>query len=199
MLTLINVANNEIQNVMLEHLKVILHRRAAKGIFDDEYRQFFVRYNESQNVKYLKVSLLPLLANDINVREIASELKEYVSDVDIVLSKHAIRSMGSIAASLPSQSAEVVTMLVELLDLDINHVRSETITNLATILRIFPALSSLVLPAMGRCFKHVDESDAKAAMVWMLGEFGSALPEAPYMLEPLIDNYDEEASAKVSL
>ena len=87
MLTLITGGHPEIQYTLLKHLQIILHRKAAAGIFDDEYRQFYVRYNEPPYVKYLKVDLLPLLANDRNAHDIAIELQEYVADVDAELSK----------------------------------------------------------------------------------------------------------------
>lgn len=53
---------------------MVLQQPAAAGIFDDEYRQFYVRYNEPPHVKHLKVELLPLIANEANARDIATEL-----------------------------------------------------------------------------------------------------------------------------
>ena len=40
------------------------------------YRNFFVRYDEPTHVKHLKVEILPLIANDKNAKDIASELIE---------------------------------------------------------------------------------------------------------------------------
>jgi hypothetical protein len=41
-----------------------------------------------------------------------------------------------------------------------------------------------------RCLKRVDEPSGKAAVIWMIGEYGhyqhSVVDAAPYMLEPLI-------------
>jgi hypothetical protein len=58
MLTLITGSHSEVQFVMLKHLQIILPRAAARGVFDDEYRQFFVRYNEPAHVKHLKIATL---------------------------------------------------------------------------------------------------------------------------------------------
>lgn len=33
----------------------------------------------------------------------------------------------------------------------------------------------------------MDAATGKAAVVWMLGEFGQLIDDAPYILEPLID------------
>ena len=94
LLTLLAGGNLELQYAILKHLDLILKGEAASGVFDDEYRQFFVRYNEPPHIKHLKVALLPLLANGTNVREICGELNEYVTDVDAELSKGALRAMG---------------------------------------------------------------------------------------------------------
>jgi hypothetical protein len=44
-----------------------------------------------------------------------------------------------------------------------------------------------------RCLKRIEEPAGKAAVIWMVGEYGhlhhSAVDAAPYMLEPLIGKY----------
>ena len=57
-----------------------------------------MRYNEAPHVKHLKVDLLPLITNPGNARDIASELSEYVTDVDAELSKRAIKSIGEVSS-----------------------------------------------------------------------------------------------------
>lgn len=47
--------------------------------------------------------------------------------------------------------------------------------------------------------RKVDDPAAKAAIIWVLGEFGSTVPEAPYLLEACIDGYEEEASTEIKL
>lgn len=39
----------------------------------------------------------------------------------------------------------------------------------------------------------------KAAVVWIIGEYGDLISSAPYLLEPLIDSYNEEVSASVRI
>ena len=199
MLTLITGGYSEMQYVMLKHLEIILNRPAAKGIFDDDYRQFFVRYNEPSNVKHLKVDLMPLIANANNAREIATELGEYVTDVDSELSKRAIKALSEIAMRVATVSSEIVTILVELVDLDMSYVRAAAVRSLANIIRVFPDVRSNIFPYLGKCLRKVDDSDARSAVIWILGEYSTEIIEAPYMLEPIIDSYSEESSVHVKL
>lgn len=39
----------------------------------------------------------------------------------------------------------------------------------------------------------------KAAVVWIIGEYGDLIATAPYLLEPLIDTYTDEAASAVRL
>jgi AP-4 complex subunit beta-1 len=57
----------------------------------------------------------------------------------------------------------------------------------ADLLRKYPDRAPAVLPSLHRCLKRMDTPAGKAAAVWMLGEFGHLIDDAPYLLEPLID------------
>ena len=201
MLTLITGTQSEIQYAVLKHLEVILPQPAAAGIFDDEYRQFFVRYNEPPHVKHLKVDLLPLISNDANAREIAAELGEYVTDVDSELSKRAIRSIGQLAMRIPSVAVEMTQTLVDLIDLDMAYVRAEAVIILASVVRVSGAkeVRGLVFPALAKCLRKIDDPEARGALVWIIGQFGESIVEAPYLLETLIDAYSEEQSSSLKL
>jgi len=198
-LTLITGAHSEIQFSVLKHLEMILRKNAAKGIFEDEYRQFFVRYNEPPHVKHLKVDLLPLISNVKNAKDISSELGEYVTDVDSELSKRAIRSLGQIAIMVETVAIEMTQTLVDLIDLDMSYVRSEAVIVLANLLRVYTSVGPLVFPSLSKCLRKVEDAEARAALVWIIGEFSSEILEAPYLLEPIVDNYDEEQSSLLKL
>lgn len=67
------------------------------------------------------------------------------------------------------------------------------------LLRKYPQWSHDCIAVVG-CIstKNVQEPKAKAALIWMLGEYSQDMHDAPYILESLIENWDEEHSAEVS-
>lgn len=199
LLTLLASSTSEIQYAILKHLESLLPRSIAKGIFDDEYKLFFVRYNEPPHVKHLKIDLIRYIANQSNAREIATELSEYVTDVDSELSKKAIRALGEIALRVSDVSSEMTQRIVELVDLDMAYVRSEALIVLGNVVRIYPSMRIHILPFISRYLKKVEDSDARAVLIWLLGEYGEEVIEAPYLLEPIIDEYPEEHSTTVKL
>jgi len=92
-----------------------------------------------------------------------------------------------------------VEKLLEFLELDTDYVRSETVLVLKDLLRKYPGRRGDVLPYLHQCLRRIEDPQGKAAVIWMVGEYGAELVEAPYMLEPLIDRYEEEPSGEVRL
>lgn len=67
------------------------------------------------------------------------------------------------------------------------------------LLRKYPQWSHDCIAVVGNISsKNVQEPKAKAALIWMLGEYSQDMHDAPYILESLIENWDEEHSAEVT-
>lgn len=66
------------------------------------------------------------------------------------------------------------------------------------LLRKYPQWSQDCIAVVGNIStKNVQEPKAKSALIWMLGEYSQDLNDAPYALESLIGNWDEEHDAEV--
>lgn len=66
------------------------------------------------------------------------------------------------------------------------------------LLRKYPQWSHDCIAVVGSISsKNVQEPKAKAALIWMLGEYSQDMHDAPYILESLIENWDDEHSADV--
>ncbi|CAI9755649.1 unnamed protein product [Fraxinus pennsylvanica] len=80
------------------------------------------------------------------------------------------------------------------------HVTAETLVLVKDLLRKYPQWSHDCIAVVGNISsKNVQETKAKAALIWMLGEYAQEMQDAPYILESLIENWDEEHSAEVRL
>lgn len=196
--TQISSGSSEVMYSLLKHVEVLTE--ICPGAFDDEYRQFYVRYNEPTHVKYLKIAILPRLANPDTAPDIVSELAECVHDPNVKLSRLSIQSMGQIACSGqggPGAAEAIARRLVDMLDSVTAHVSSEAASSLTLMLRKHSSLRTLIAPPLVRSLKYVTESAGKAAVIDLLGECGDIVHEAPYALEKLIDTYEEIADAGI--
>lgn len=202
LVTQISSGTSEMMHTLLKHVESLADM--CPGVFDDEYRQFYVRYNEPTHVKYLKIHILPRLANPDTAPDIVSELAENVADMNTRLSRLAIRSMARIACSGqggPGAAEAIARRLVDLLDWSLEHVSSEAATGLALVVRKHPSSKPLVAPFLVRSLNYISESSGKASLIFLLGECGDLVTEAPYALEKLIDSYSDlvDISVKTAL
>lgn len=200
LLTLITGSNFEVQFTILKHLEYLLHRPYVASIFADDYRYFFVKYSEPDYIKYLKVDMITMISNSKNSKDIVAELVEYVTDVDSELSKRAIIAMGEIGMNNESSTEEVIRTLLDLIDLDMPSVRAQAIISASKIIRIFPDFRQYILAIIPKCLRRVEDNpEAKAYVIWMMGEYGGEIMEAPYFIEILNNKYEEEQSNQIKL
>jgi len=89
--------------------------------------------------------------------------------------------------------------LTGLLELDIDYVSTEAAIVMKDLVRKYPEQFERASGAVDRCMKIVTEPDGKCALLWILGEYGLLIEDAPYLLEPMIDGFLEETSGAVRL
>ena len=200
LITMMTGGSSELMYCLLKHVDALIE--LCPGIFDDEYRQFYIRFHEPTSVKYLKAVVLSKLVNPANAPDIVAELTECVANTDTTLSRLSVRALARIACGNVGGEGcadSIACRLVEMLDLDIPHVNSEAASALVDILRKHPNLKEVIAPPLPRALKYITESSGKASVIYLLGECGDIVNEAPYCLEKLIDSYDNIKSADVKI
>ena len=191
LVTLMASGSPEMEYVLLKQVEALVE--LCPGSFDDEYRQFYIRYNEPTHVKYLKIQILPMLANPNTAPDIVAELSELVYHSDTNLGRLAVRSMARIACrdtGGPGCAESIAQKMVDMLDCNVEHVQSEAAAALTLIVRKHPDLRPFASTSLARTIKYVSEPTGKASIIFLLGECGDIISQAPYALEKLIDNYD---------
>ncbi|GMJ15887.1 Adaptor protein complex protein 4B [Hibiscus trionum] len=197
MLTLVSSGSPEQSYAVLSHLHLLVMR--APYIFSSDYKHFYCHYNEPSYVKRLKLEMLTAVANESNTYEIVTELCEYAANVDIPIARESIRAVGKIALQQYDVNA-IVDRLLQFLEMEKDYVTAEALVLVKDLLRKYPQWSQDCIAVVGNISsKTVREPKAKAALIWMLGEYSQEMQDAPYVLENLVENWAEEHSAEVRL
>lgn len=197
LLTLVSTGSPEQSYAILSHLHLLVMR--APMLFSSDYKHFYCQYNEPSYVKKLKLEMLTAVANESNTYEIVTELCEYAANVDVPIARESIRAVGKIALQQYDVNA-IVDRLLQFLEMEKDYVTAETLVLVKDLLRKYPQWSHDCIAVVGNISsKNVQEPKAKAALIWMLGEYSQDMLDAPYILESLIDNWDDEHSAEVRL
>ncbi|KAG2699747.1 hypothetical protein I3843_07G203400 [Carya illinoinensis] len=197
LLTLVSSGSPEQSYAVLSHLHLLVMR--APFIFSSDYKHFYCQYNEPSYVKKLKLEMLTAVANESNTYEIVTELCEYAANVDIPIARESIRAVGKIALQQYDVNA-IVDRLLQFLEMEKDYVTAEALVLVKDLLRKYPQWSQDCIAVVGNISsKNIQEPKAKAALIWMLGEYSQDMHDAPYILESLIENWEDEHSAEVRL
>ncbi|ONM40061.1 Beta-adaptin-like protein A [Zea mays] len=196
LLTLVGAGSPEQSYSVLCHLHLLVMR--APMLFSSDYKSFYCQFSDPSYVKKLKLEMLTAIANESNTYEIVTELCEYAGNVDVPIARESIRAVGKIALQQYDVNA-IVDRLLQFLEMDKDYVTAETLVLVKDLLRKYPQWSHDCIAVVGNISsKNIQEPKGKAALIWMLGEYSQDMHDAPYILENLVENWDEEHSPEVS-
>lgn len=184
-------AQPEIQYVALRNISLLI--RSYPLLLSSDVRVLFVSYTDPLYVKREKLDLLVQIANDSNSAVLFAELVEYAGEVDVIFSQTAVDAISRIALRLPSRTGECVAILSELLNRKIPHLTERIAIAVMDICRAFPKEYIVMVSQLCESVEDVEDSDAKAALVWIIGEHAQELPSALEMLEIISTNIHEES------
>lgn len=113
------------QYVALRNINLLLQKQP--DILTKEMRVFFCKYNDPPYVKLEKLEIMIRIANEKNVDQLLSELKEYALEVDMDFVRRAVRAIGQCAIKIDGAASKCVNVLLELINTKVNYVVQEAI------------------------------------------------------------------------
>ncbi|WFD31545.1 beta-adaptin [Malassezia sp. CBS 17886] len=180
----------EVQWVALRNINLVLQKYPE--ILSNELRIFFCKYNDPPYVKAEKIDVMIKLARDANVDMLLSELKEYASEVDVDFVRRAIRAIGQCAIAIPAAAERCVYVLLELIASRVNYVVQEAIVVVKDIFRKYPNQYTRIIPSLCANLEDIDEPDAKAALVWIIGEYAEKIENSVDLLAVCVEEFCED-------
>jgi AP-4 complex subunit beta-1 len=190
--------NYEICYNVISHIYFVC-LKGGSDFFTFDFKQFFLKYEEPSYIKFLKLDIISMIAREDNVQDIITELEEYVSDVNSEIAKKAIRAFGDIVVRLDNFN-DNISIIKNFLALKSDHITSECLLVLKNIFRKYrDAIQEFEDFLTNITFESISEIEAKAAYIWIMGEFGNEIELAPYILERMIDVHKDLQSAEISL
>jgi len=184
--------HSEIQYVALRNINLILQKR--HDILNQEIRVFFCKYNDPPYVKLEKLEVMIQLCNEKNVDQVLSEFKEYCNEVDVDFVRRSVRAIGRCAIKLEAAAERCVNVLLELISSHVNYVLQEAIVVMKDIFRKYPHSYEGVIVNLCKNLESLDEPEAKASLIWIIGEYAEKIDNANELLEFFLENFKEESS-----
>ncbi|CAA7394837.1 unnamed protein product [Spirodela intermedia] len=180
----------EIQYVALRNINLIVQKRPT--ILAHEIKVFFCKYNDPIYVKMEKLEIMIKLASDRNIDQVLLEFKEYATEVDVDFVRKAVRAIGRCAIKLERAAERCISVLLELIKLKVNYVVQEAIIVIKDIFRRYPNTYESIIATLCESLDNLDEPEAKASMIWIIGEYAERIDNADELLESFLESFPEE-------
>eukprot|EP00045_Choanoeca_perplexa_P013193 m.147784 g.147784 ORF g.147784 m.147784 type:complete len:875 (+) comp16273_c0_seq1:55-2679(+) len=180
----------EVQYVALRNINLVVQKHPE--ILNGHMKVFFVKYNDPIYVKMEKLEIMIRLASNDNIQEVLAELKEYATEVDVDFVRKAVRAIGRCAIKVESSAQRCVDTLLDLIQTKVNYVVQEAIVVIKDIFRKYPNQYESIIATLCENLDTLDEPGAKAAMIWIVGEYAERIDNADELLESFLDSFGEE-------
>ncbi|MDP2437929.1 MAG: hypothetical protein Q8P67_19480, partial [archaeon] len=190
LITLSEGGFDELAFVLLSNVELLLQKDPS--LFELDYRHFYLRHHDPQYLKEKKLQLLVAVASPRNMHDIVTELSDYVMDTCPAVGVRAIRAIAAIATKIPDAADHATHNLLTILKFDVEHLTAAVLAAFKDLLRFHRHHAARVITLAGPLALTVDDETARGSVVWILGEFGEQLPNAPYLLEVLAEEYDSQ-------
>jgi len=195
LVTLLN-SEPELQYVALRNINLVVQKRPR--ILEHEIKVFFCKYNDPIYVKMEKLEIIIRLASERNIDQVLLEFKEYATEVDVEFVRRAVRAIGRCAIKLERAAERCINVLLDLIQTKVNYVVQEAIVVIKDIFRKYPNRYETIIATLCENLEELDEPDAKASMVWIIGEYNELIENADELLESFLETFHDE-TAQVQL
>ena len=180
----------EVQYVALRNINLIIQKRP--DILRHEMKVFFVKYNDPIYVKLEKLDIMIRLASQANIAQVLSELKEYATEVDVDFVRKSVRAIGRCAIKVEQSAERCVSTLLDLIQTKVNYVVQEAIVVIKDIFRKYPNKYESIIATLCENLDTLDEPEARASMIWIIGEYAERIDNADELLESFLDSFQDE-------
>lgn len=191
LVTLLN-SEPEIQYVALRNIDLVVQKH--NGILEKDVKVFFCKYNDPIYVKLEKLEIMIKLVTERNIDIVLSEFKEYATEVDVEFVRKSVRAIGRCAIKLEKAAQRCINALLELIETKVNYVVQEAIIVIKDIFRKYPNKYEGIIGTLCQNLDTLDEPDAKAAMIWIIGEYSDRIENATELISLFIETFHDEAS-----
>merc|ERR1719387_959568 len=185
-------AQAEVQYVVMRNINIIVQKRSQ--ILATDVRIFFCKYNDPVYVKMEKIEIMVQLASEKNVDQVLSEFKEYASEVDVDIVRRSVRAIGRCAIKLDRAAQQCINTLLELIETRVNYVVQEAIVVIKDIFRKYPRRYEAIISALCENLDSLDEPEAKASMIWIIGEYAEKIDNSDELLESFLETFQDESA-----
>ena len=106
--------------------------------------------------------------------------------------RKAVRSIGRLAIKVKPAADSCIQSLLKLIETKVSYVVQEAIIVTKDVFRRYPGQYEGIIPLLCENLDILDEPEAKAAMIWIIGQFADRIDNADELMDDLVYSFLEE-------
>ena len=194
-MTLMN-SDYEIQYVIFRGIYALIQKQP--DLFKDNYKFFFVQYNEPIYLKIEKIQLLYRLCNNNNFENVIKELKIYATtELNNDIIKQCVQYIGYIGLKYEKSVELCVSIFSEFFDSSSEVLLNEVSIVSRDIIRKYKSSSIQLLEKINSdlIINVLTDNEAKSSLIFLIGEYCNLIPESNEYIAELIETYNSNATS----
>lgn len=116
----------------------------------------------------------------------------YSTEADIEFVRASVHAIGRCALKVESTVDKCISVLLTLLQSKISYVVQEAVVVIRDIFRMYPNKYTSVIVPMCAVMDLVEEPEAKASMIWIVGEYCDVIDNSAELLDVFLDSFHDE-------
>ena len=119
-------------------------------------------------------------------------IASYATEADIDFVRASVRAIGRCALKVESMVDKCISVLLTLLQSKVAYVVQEAVVVIRDIFRMYPGKYTSVIVPLCAVMDLLDEPEAKASMMWVVGEYADVIDNAAELLDAFLDSFHDE-------
>ena len=123
--------------------------------------------------------------------KVADECR-YATEIDVDFVRKSVRAIGKLAIKIPPASQLCISTLLTLVSTKVSYIVQEATVVIRNIFRKYPNQYESIISTLCENLDSLDEPEAKAAMIWVIGQYADRIEDSDVLLEDFLDAFQEE-------
>lgn len=119
-------------------------------------------------------------------------IRRYATEIDVDFVRKSVRAIGKLAIKIPPSSQLCISTLLSLVSTKVSYIVQEATVVIRNIFRKYPNQYESIISTLCENLDSLDEPEAKAAMIWVIGQYADRIEDSDVLLDDFLDSFREE-------
>lgn len=116
----------------------------------------------------------------------------YATEIDVHFVRKSVRAIGKLAIKIEPAAQLCIDSLLELVATKISYIVQEATVVIRNIFRKYPNQYESIISTLCENLDSLDEPEAKAAMIWVIGQYADRIENSDVLLDDFLYSFAEE-------